>query len=145
MKKLIFSLTLATGLLLNATQATHTMNTLTSDKAEAFYSTESDTFVKLITKGDFDSVKSMIIAGTDVNSKANGMTPLMYAARHNKATIAKLLIVHGAKLKVKSDRGYTALEYAKMHKAFDSHKVITDALAAQKLEKKKKKKSKRDA
>ena len=144
MKKLIFSLALATGLLLNATTATHTMTTFTLDEAEVVYLTESDTFVKLISKGDFDTVKSMIIAGTDVNSKANGMTPLMYAARHNKAAIAKLLIAHGAKIKVKSDRGYTALDYAKMHKAFDSHKVIADALAIQKSEKKEKK-SKRDA
>ena len=62
-------------------------------------------------------VKSLIQNGEDVNKRSNGMTPLMFAARHNKAKIAKLLIEYGAKLKARS---YTArlnaLDYAKRSK-----------------------------
>jgi|GEM_PF-500530 len=98
-----------------------------------------NTFCKLITNGDFDAVESMIKAGTDINEKSVGMTPLMYAARYNKVKIVKLLIAQGADLKIKSDRGYRALQYAEMSKAHDTYKIIKEALAAQKYNKKRKK------
>lgn len=94
------------------------------------YSYKVNNFCKLIQMGKYDAVKALIEAGEDVNQKSNGMTPLMFAARHNKAKIAKLLIKHGAKLKAKSDRSkLTALDLAKRSKAMDAMKVIEDALA----------------
>jgi len=93
------------------------------------YSYKVNNFCKLIQMGKYDAVKALIEAGADVNQKSNGMTPLMFAARHNKAKIAKLLIKHGAKLKAKSDRSkLTALDLAKRSKAMDAMKVIEDAL-----------------
>ncbi len=86
------------------------------------------TFCKLITAGNYDAVKAMIENGTNINRKSTGLTPLMFAARYNKVEIVKLLINKGAKLKVKSERGYTALQYAKMSKAHESYKVIKAAL-----------------
>lgn len=141
MKKLILPLALVTSMVLSAAPLTSTSNTITFDELETMYSTELSTFVKLITKGDFDAVKSMVIAGTDVNKKSKGMTPLMYAARYNRTEIVTLLIQHGADLKVKSDRGYNALDYAKMSKANDTYKIIADAIASEKLERKKKRKN----
>jgi ankyrin repeat protein len=85
-------------------------------------------FCKLIQSGNYDAVKAMIDNGEDVNKKSKGLTPLMFAARYNKAKIAKLLIKHGAKLKTKSERGYTALKYAEMSKAHDAYAVIKSAL-----------------
>ncbi len=140
MKKLILSLALATSLMLSATSADHALNTPSIEMTKTVLNTEVSTFVKLITKGDLDAVKSMIAAGTDVNKKSKGMTPLMYAARYNKTEIATLLIQYGANLKIKSDRGYTALDYAKMSKAKDTYKLISEALETQKLERKKKRK-----
>ncbi len=94
------------------------------------YSYKVNNFCKLIQMGKYDAVKALIEAGEDVNQKSNGMTPLMFAARHNKAKIAKLLIKHGAKLKAKSDKSrLTALDLAKRSKAMDAMKVIEDALA----------------
>ncbi|KGL61959.1 ankyrin repeat domain-containing protein [Polaribacter sp. Hel1_85] len=88
-----------------------------------------NTFCKLIQMGKFEAVKALIESGENVNKKSNGLTPLMFAARHNKAKIAKLLIESGAKLKVKSDRGnMTALAIAKRSKATDAIKVIKEAL-----------------
>ncbi|MDT7830960.1 ankyrin repeat domain-containing protein [Flavobacteriaceae bacterium S356] len=93
------------------------------------YSYKVNNFCKLIQMGKYDAVKALIEAGEDVNQKSNGMTPLMFAARHNKAEIAKLLIKHGAKLKAKSDKSrLTALDLAKRSKAMDAMKVIEDAL-----------------
>lgn len=86
------------------------------------------TFCKLIRAGNFEAVKAMVENGTDVNRKSTGLTPLMFAARYNKTDIVKLLIDKGAKLKVKSDNGFTALEYAKMSKAHEAYKVIANAL-----------------
>ncbi len=102
----------------------------------AMLNTEVSTFCKLVAKGDIEAVKSMIAAGTDINQKSVGMTPLMYAARHNRVEIVNLLISKGANLKVKSNRGYTALDYAEMSKAVDAYKVISDVLYS-KIKKKK--------
>ena len=86
------------------------------------------TFCKMIRMGNIESVKAFIKSGTDINRKSMGLTPVMYAARYNKVEILKLLIKKGAKLKTKSDRGYTALEYAKMSKAKDAYDVLKEAL-----------------
>ncbi|QMU65677.1 MAG: ankyrin repeat domain-containing protein [Flavobacteriaceae bacterium] len=87
-------------------------------------------FCKLIQIGNYEAVKSLIDAGEDVNAKSNGLTPLMFAARHNRAKIAKLLIKNGAKLNTKSDRSrLTAMDLAKRSKAVDAIKVLEDALS----------------
>lgn len=87
------------------------------------------TFCKLIQSGNFEVVKSMIEFGEDVNKKSKGLTPLMFAARHNKTKIMELLIKEGATLNTKSDRNkITALEIAKRSKAKDAVKVIEVAL-----------------
>ena len=91
-------------------------------------SPDVSTFCKLIRAGNFEAVKAMVDNGTDINRKSVGLTPLMFAARYNKADIVQLLIDKGAKLKTKSERGYTALEYAKMSKAHEAYKAIATAL-----------------
>ena len=93
------------------------------------FSSSVNTFCKLIQMGNYEAVASLIKAGENVNKKSNGLTPLMFAARHNKAKIAKLLIENGAKLKTKSDKGnMTALSIAKRSKAKDAIQVIKKAL-----------------
>lgn len=85
---------------------------------------------KLIKAGNYKVVKMLIESGEDVNKKSNGLTPLMFAARYNKAKIAQLLIDNGAKLKTKSKKGkLTALEMADRSKAKDAYKVIKKALS----------------
>lgn len=93
------------------------------------FSSSVSAFCKLIQMGKYEAVASLIKAGENVNKKSNGLTPLMFAARHNKAKIAQLLIDNGAKLNLKSDRGnMTALKIAKRSKAVDAIKVIKKAL-----------------
>ena len=112
---------------INATDSNSETKTV---KVETVKNYELSSFCKLIQMGDFDAVKALIKSGEDVNKKSNGLTPLMFAARHNKAKIAKLLIDNGAKLKTKSDKGgkLTALQIAERSKAIDAIKVIKEAL-----------------
>ncbi|PCI35825.1 MAG: hypothetical protein COB60_01585 [Flavobacteriaceae bacterium] len=84
---------------------------------------------KMVQIGNFDAVKALIENGADVNGRSKGMTPLMFAARHNKAAIAEFLILKGAKLKLKDKKGFTALKHAKLSKATDSYAVIEYALS----------------
>ncbi|MCF6349084.1 MAG: ankyrin repeat domain-containing protein [Flavobacteriaceae bacterium] len=100
--------------------------------------TETDTFCTLIKQGNLEAVKDMIKAGADVNKKSIGMTPLMYAARQNRVEIVKLLIANGAELKVKSNKGFTALKYAEMSKAHETAQIISDELKDLKAKKKNK-------
>ena len=127
MKKLFLSLALVSGMAVSAAPLTSNELVETSNN-EVILTLEVNTFCKLITKGDIDAVKSMIKAGTNINQKSVGMTPLMYAARYNRVEIVSLLIANGANLKTKSNRGYTALEYAEMSKANDAYNIISDAL-----------------
>lgn len=124
MKKLIFT-AFAIALSFGTINATNLENGTPATTLE--YPNVS-TFCKLITAGNYDAVKAMIENGTNINRKSTGLTPLMFAARYNKVEIVKLLIKKGAKLKVKSDRGYTALDYAKISKAHEAYKVIEEAL-----------------
>jgi hypothetical protein len=111
----------------NATDGNFETN---KEKVEIVKTYKLSSFCKLIQMGDFDAVKALIKSGEDVNKKSNGLTPLMFAARHNKAKIAKLLIDNGAKIKTKSDKGgqLTALQMAERSKAIDTIKVIKEAL-----------------
>ncbi len=72
---------------------------------------------KSIVKGDIETVKKLIELGVNINEKSNGMTPAMYAARFNKVEILKLLVKHGADLKIKSDKGYKVEKYAELSNA----------------------------
>ena len=113
-----------------------TVNAKTIDTAVTNYETTAyfkvSPFCVSIAKGDIDTVKKLINLGADINERSNGMTPVMYAAKFNRADILELLISKGAKLKAKSDKGMTALKYAELHKAKDAHAIIKDALTKKK-------------
>lgn len=100
---------------------------------QVMYSTQTTAkvspFCVSIAKGDIETVKKLINLGEDVNKKSNGMTPLMYAARFNRTDILKLLISKGAKLKTKSDKGLTAVKYAKLSNAKEALAILENALA----------------
>ena len=86
-------------------------------------------FCRLIQMGNYEAVKALIESGENVNIKSTGLTPLMFAARHNRAKIAQLLIDNGAKLNIKSSVGnMTALSIGKRSKAVDAIRVIEESL-----------------
>ena len=126
MKKLILSAVLL------ASVAMVSAKDLSPVNANLNYATTNITsvnaFCKLIQIGDYEAVKSLIEDGIDINRKSTGLTPLMFAARHNKAKIAALLIENGARLKTKTVKGYTALKLAELSNAKDSYGVIENAM-----------------
>lgn len=79
-------------------------------------------------RGNVDEVRSLLALGEEVNEKSLGLTPAMYAARYNKAEVLKVLLLNGANLDIKSDKGHTAKEYAEMSNAKDVLEVINASL-----------------
>lgn len=136
MKKSILTL----GLLLSfaaAMASTEPQVRVESNDLTAFATVNS--FCKLIQMGDYNAVKTLIERGEDVNRKSTGLTPLMFAARHNQAQIAELLINNGAKLNSRSEReGMTALQLAERYKADETYEVIKKATDAKKEKKNRK-------
>lgn len=130
MKKLILSTALLLSVFLVSAKNEIAENVLQLNAST--YVMNVNAFCKLIQIGDYDAVQSLIEEGIDVNEKSTGLTPLMFAARHNKSKIAKLLIEHGAKLNAKSDKGISALKYAELSGAKEAYYVIEEALKAAK-------------
>lgn len=125
MKKIILTIALAFGAYTTTINATE----LPSNESFTVLKYEDvNTFCKLIKEGNYDAVLAMINSGENINKKSTGLTPLMFAARYNRADIAQLLIEKGAKLKIKSNRGLTALKWAKLAKAKETMKVIEKAM-----------------
>jgi ankyrin repeat protein len=116
MKKTIIILGVALIAFANESFASN-LNVSNKIKVETFYNPTP--LCNAIIKGDFETVKKFIEYGSDVNQISDGMTPLMLAARYNRVEIVKILLNKGAKLNEKSERGYTALNYAEMSKAID--------------------------
>lgn len=71
---------------------------LSSDFANASQRDKDDLLLKAAEKNDLDAVKTLLDAGAHaaVKNPWDGKTALHYAARHDNAEMAKLLISHGA-------------------------------------------------
>ena len=52
----------------------------------------------------------------------------MYAARHNRIDILKLLVSKGANLHTRSSDGLTALKWAKNTGSKEAYKILSEAL-----------------
>ncbi|WP_395077769.1 ankyrin repeat domain-containing protein [Flavobacterium sp.] len=116
MKKSIVYLSLALVLLSNATFASGVKS---FQKIEnAFF--EATPLCNAIVNGDFETVKKFIEYGAGVNEFSNGVSPLMLAARYNHVEIIKFLLVKGADVNAKDERGYNAYKYAEMSKATEA-------------------------
>ncbi|PIB29238.1 hypothetical protein BFP77_06950 [Maribacter sp. 4U21] len=130
MKKAIltFSMTamfLGTGLLANETKSNVQFAQTTNVKG-----VEINSFCKAVMQGDTDMVKRMLELGEDINQKSLGMTPVMFAARYNKAEVLQLLIDKGANLKIKSNQGFSVKKYAELSNAVDALAVLETALGS---------------
>lgn len=136
MKKTI--LTFAAAMLLVATTVKAESNTIeTSNLATtSIVTVKVSAFCNAIMKGDIATVKKLIELGEDVNRKSLGMTPVIFAAKYNKAEILQLLIDNGANVKTKCDKGRTAKKHAELSNAKDALAVIEEALAKSKKKRK---------
>ena len=119
MKKTAVIIALALGFSIATAYATTSSETTTINVSELTKSTVNPFCISIV-KGDIETVKKLIELGTNVNEKSNGLTPAMYAAKFNRVDILKLLVENGAKLDVKSEKGFTAEKYAQLSNANDA-------------------------
>ena len=129
MKKTIVITAIALGLTVGAINAKPMTSNFEGEKTEKVAVIKVNAFCVSIAKGDTEIVKKLIALGENVNKKSNGMTPLMYAAKFNRVEILELLIANGAKLKIKTENGYTAMKYAELSKANDAIDALNNALS----------------
>ncbi len=119
MKKTAVIIALALGFSVSSLNATNNFETINNEDV-VVTTVKVNAFCLSIAKGDIETVKKLIDLGTDVNQKSNGMTPLQYAAKFNRVEIIKILVSKGASLTKKSDKGLTAIKYAKQSNAKDA-------------------------
>lgn len=124
MKKTVIYLGLALVAFANVSMASNHKTTVKNPVALSTY------FVSplnvAISKGDIETVKKFIEYGANVNQISEDMTPLMIAARSNKAEIMKILLANGARPNDKNERGYTALKYAQLSNATDAIAILKE-------------------
>ena len=75
-------------------------------------------------EGNIEAVKQHIAAGTDVDAKTRGETPLLWAARFGQSQVAELLIANGVDVNAKKNNGRTLLDLAEL----TAHKETADLL-----------------
>lgn len=92
-----------------------------------FVKSEITPLCAAIIKGDVVAVKKIIEYGADLEETTNNLTPLMVAARYNKADIIKLLLANGAKKSTKNENGLTALKCAELSNAQDAISLLKEA------------------
>ena len=127
MKKLIFAFALITTMFVTANNGN---SVLESSKKEFVTKSNLNAFCRLIQMGQYNAVKILVEDGIDIEKKSIGLTPLMFAARHNRVDIVNLLIKHGANLNVKSSdrRKITAMKWAEITNAKESYVVLKKAM-----------------
>ncbi|CDF78221.1 ankyrin [Formosa agariphila KMM 3901] len=129
MKKLLFIIAIVFGATSTQVQASNFISNTNSNILTVEVNKPTvNLLCTSIAKGDLDIVKKLIANGESVNKKSNGQTPAMYAARYNRTEILELLIAEGANLRVKDNKGYSALDYAKATNAVGAQKLIEAAL-----------------
>ena len=130
MKKTILTMSMAMLLMGGGLMATESMayGPIAIEKNLKAY--EISSFCKAVMQGDITTVERMIELGEDINKKSLGMTPVMFAARYNKAEVLQLLIDKGADLNIKSNQGFSVTKYAELSNATDAIVVLENALGS---------------
>jgi ankyrin repeat protein len=77
--------------------------------------------IKLNSKQAF---QKLIDEKADLERVCDGKTPLMFAAKYGNLELAKKLLEHGARKETKTEKGYTALDYAKKYEKTDLIKLL---------------------
>lgn len=68
--------------------------------------------------------QKLIDEKADVEKSCDGKTPLMFAAKYGNTELAKKLLTNGAKKDTKTDKGYTALDYARKYEKPEMIKLL---------------------
>ncbi|TLP80972.1 ankyrin repeat domain-containing protein [Maribacter sp. ACAM166] len=127
MRKTILTLAMVVLTMGSNLMANETNEVRSTVNKELIKKIEINSFCKAVMQGDVLTVKRLIDLGEDVNQKSLGMTPVMFAARYNKVEVLRLLINHGADLKIKSNQGFSVKRYAELSNATEASEVIETA------------------
>jgi len=130
MKKSILTMFVVILAMCSTLMANESKNEIPSYDAGLFLEVDVSSFCKAVIQGDMQTVNRLIALGEDVNQKSLGMTPVMYAARYNKVEILSILIENGADLKIRSNQGYSAKQYAEFSNATEAFAIIETALGS---------------
>lgn len=68
--------------------------------------------------------QKLIDEKADLEKACDGKTPLMFAAKYGHADFTKKLLANGAKKDTKTDKGYTALDYARKYEKPEIIKLL---------------------
>jgi len=71
--------------------------------------------VSAIQSGDLAALHQLLIADVEINFSQNGHIPLFLAIEKGHADIVLMLLIHGAKLRVRNKAGMTPVEFALIH------------------------------
>lgn len=137
MKKLLYTLAISAFSLTTAQKlSTEQKQMLTYDLTEDFnriinkenidlcYENKETSYslLALAIKTDRPKVfQKLLDSNVDLEKVCDGKTPLMFAVKYGKIDFTKKLLEKGAKKETKTDRGYTALDYAKK---YDQKEII---------------------
>jgi ankyrin repeat protein len=81
----------------------------------------ASSLIEAVSMGDTEEVQTLLVQGADLNATDNdGLTALMWAAKHCHIDIVQLLLAKGADVNAKDNKGGTALIAAKR----EGHKEI---------------------
>lgn len=69
-------------------------------------------FIRAVLNGKIDKVRGLVNAGVDINTRYQGITPLVWAIKKGYSDIANQLLKYGADVTIRDDNGMTALTYA---------------------------------
>ena len=140
MKKLLFTLAIAA---FSDTSAQE----LSDDHKKMISYDSTEEFTKLVTKENIDlcfktkdasysllalAIKAdrpkvfqkLLDSNADLEKVCDGKTPLMFAAKYGNTEFAKKLIEKGANKSAKTEKGYTALDYAKKYEKPEIIKLL---------------------
>ena len=96
-----------------------------SPRSEEIRQKQSDAMIKSASIGDFDTLKTFIAAGVDVNYRdKHGWSAILWASNYNYPAIVKHLIVHGADVEATDPDGRRVLAMA----ASNGHINVVHAL-----------------
>ncbi|WPO82344.1 ankyrin repeat domain-containing protein [Chryseobacterium sp. JJR-5R] len=68
--------------------------------------------------------QKLIAEKADLEKICDGKTPLMFAAKYGNLEFAKKLLENGAKKETRTDKGYSALDYARKYEKAELVKLL---------------------
>ncbi|MGE8554638.1 MAG: ankyrin repeat domain-containing protein [Chryseobacterium jejuense] len=100
---------------------------INKENINACYQIENNSYTLLglaIKMNSQQVFQKLIDEKADLEKACDGKTPLMFTAKYDHTEFAKKLLANGAKKDTKTDKGYTALDYARKYEKPEIIKLL---------------------